>query len=144
MKRSAWAGLCAGLGAIGLSAALAADAGAVSVDDFRVRTAQDLLDLCSVGPDDPHAVEAIHFCHGFASGAWNYYEAVHTGPEAEPNFVCLPEPPPTRAEAIAAFVAWAQTNPAYMKEAAVDVLFRYLAQKWPCLKQGDVPMGGGR
>jgi hypothetical protein len=50
-------------------------AGAADPDNFRVRTTEDLVQLCSVEPADPNYVAAIHFCHGFGSGAYQYYES---------------------------------------------------------------------
>jgi hypothetical protein len=32
------------------------------------------------------------------------------------------------------FVTWANANPQFMKDAAVDTLFRYLAEAYPCKK----------
>jgi len=132
-----------GWAAGGLLALAAAGAQAVEPGDFEVRTAQDLVELCSAVPPDPNAVEAIHFCHGFGSGAWNYHEAVHTGPEADPDFVCLPDPAPTRTEALAGFVRWAEQNPQHLQEPAVDALFRYLTESYPC-PDVEPPLGGPR
>jgi hypothetical protein len=53
---------------------------------------------------------------------------------AEKRFVCPPTPAQTRAEVMNGFVAWARSHPQYMKDAAVDTLFRYLAEAYPCKK----------
>ena len=99
--------------------------------DFQVDTTEDLVTLCSVTQNDLHAVEAIHFCHGFIIGAYHYYLASTNAPGVR-RFVCLPDPKPTRDQAIAEFVAWAKDNPGYMTKEAVNTLFRYLEQRYPC------------
>ena len=108
---------------------------ALSEDDFFIKNAQDFVDLCAADPADPLYSAAIHFCHGFASGAWQYHEAQASGPEGV-RIVCVSDPAPTRNEAIAGFVVWANANPEHLSEPAVEALFRYLHDKWPCSK-GD-------
>jgi hypothetical protein len=74
---------------------------------------------------------AVSFCHGFAVGAYQYYQqsvaASQTG-----RFVCAPNPAPTRTEAIAGFVAWAKAHPEVMDAVPVDSMFRHLAERYPC------------
>jgi hypothetical protein len=104
---------------------------AADADNFRVNSTGDLLALCSADPAAPNYSAAIHFCHGFASGAYQYYQMVAAAiPEA--RFVCVPEPVPTRSEAIAGFVEWARRNPNYTADKPVDSIFRYLADRYPC------------
>jgi hypothetical protein len=100
-------------------------------EEFLVRTTQDFVGICSTSPNDPLYPAAIGFCHGYAVGAYHYYLAETAGPKGAP-FVCPPEPPPSRAEILPMFVAWAQANPQYMGERPVDSLFRFLSEKWPC------------
>ena len=115
------------LASVSSSSSKAAD---VNPDDFHVRTTEDLVALCSVNPSDPNYVAAIHFCHGFATGAYQYYQSTITSPGD--RFVCPPDPPPTRSEAIAGFVAWANANPLHMADRPVDSIFRYLSLTYPC------------
>lgn len=119
--------------AVPLAMSPGAAGAALTEDDFFIKSAQDLVDLCSADPADPLYGEAIHFCHGFASGAWQYHEAQANGPEGV-RIVCPPDPPPTRNQAIASFVVWAGAHPQYMVEPAVEALFRFLSEKWPCSK----------
>ncbi len=105
--------------------------GAFEAEDFRIRSAQDLVDLCSVATSDPLYASAIHFCHGFVSGAWQYHNSEESGPKGH-RLVCPPDPPPTRNDAIAMFVAWSATHGDRMTEPAVDALFRFLIEKYPC------------
>ena len=106
---------------------------AVTDDDFTAKTTANLLNLCTVRPDDPRAKEAIHMCHGYLLGAFHYHEAESAGDPSK-RLVCLPEKRPGRNEAVAMFVDWAKARPQYLKELPVETEFRFLAEKWPCKK----------
>lgn len=106
-------------------------AGDLTVEDFNVMTTEDLLDLCTVSPDNPLYAKAIHFCHGYLVGAYHYYAASTSGPNAQ-QLVCLPENRPSRNEAIEMFVEWAKERPQYAKDLPVETQFRFLTEKWPC------------
>lgn len=102
-----------------------------SKEDFLVKTTGDLIDLCTTGQDDPLYTAAVNFCHGYLVGAFHYYQASVSGKGTKP-FVCFPDPPPSRNEAIADFIAWAQAHPQYKDELPVETEFRFLTEKWPC------------
>jgi hypothetical protein len=106
-------------------------AGAVTDDDFLATTTEDLLALCTVGPEEENAGEAVHFCHGYLVGAFHFYRQLVAGPDVDP-FVCLPNPPPSRNEGIEMFVAWAQAHPEHMSEPPVETMFRFLVETFPC------------
>lgn len=106
-------------------------AGAVTDEDFKVTTTQNLINLCTASADDPRQKEAIHFCHGYLVGAYHYHTAENAGPKGK-RIVCFPDPAPTRNQTIAMFLEWAKANPQYMGEPAVDSEFRFLTEKWPC------------
>lgn len=106
-------------------------AAAVTDGDFEVKTTRNLLDLCTVPPEDPHYKEALHFCHGYLVGAYHYYLATLAGPGAKP-LVCPPDPPPARNAVISGFIAWARGHSQYMHEAPVETEFRYFTETWPC------------
>ena len=112
-------------------------------EDFRIRSAQDLVDLCAVKSSDPLYASAIHFCHGFISGAWQYHNSSENGPKGAP-LVCPPEPPPTRDQAVAMFVAWSATHASAMSEPAVDALFRFLIEKYPCAAAAPAKKGASK
>ena len=116
---------------LGAALAVPGVAGAVTDGDFEVKTTRNLLNLCTVSADDVRHKEALHFCHGFLVGAYQYYLATLAGPNAKP-LVCPPDPPPTRNAAIVAFIGWAQAHPQYMSEAPVESEFRFLTETWPC------------
>src|SRR5262245_26792716 len=113
---------------IGAVPALAA---AVTDGDFEVKTAQNLLNLCTVSVEDPRYKEALHFCHGYLVGAYHYYLATLAGPNAKP-LVCPSDPPPSRNAVISGFVAWPRAHQQYMNEAPAETEFRYLTETWPC------------
>ena len=106
-------------------------AAAVIEEDFKAKTTQNLINLCTATENDPKHKEAIHFCHGYLVGAFHFYRAEHEGPEGTP-LVCFPDPKPTRNEAIEMFVDWSQQHSEYMAELPVETEFRFLTEKWPC------------
>jgi Rap1a immunity proteins len=106
---------------------------AVTRDNFLVRNTQDFVELCTTPESDPMHAAALGFCYGFGLGAFHYYRASTAGPEGRP-FICLPEPTPSRTEALQMFLSWVRQNPQHMNEPAVDTLFRWLKAVWPCQK----------
>jgi len=116
-----------------LAAAALLSPAALAMDSnrFELKSAADLVELCSVPADDPLGPNAVGFCHGYLSGAYQYYDATEP---ATNRFVCSPNPTPTRAKVMDGFVAWAKAHPQYMKERAADTLFRYLVEAYPCNK----------
>jgi Rap1a immunity proteins len=105
--------------------------GAVTETDFEAKTTQNLLNLCTVPPNDPYYREAINFCEGYLVGAYQYYVS-EIGDDTREAFVCLPTPPPSRNEAVRMFIAWAQARPQYLHERPVETEFRFLTEQWPC------------
>lgn len=125
--------VAAALAAVPLSAstATAATAKAATVENFQVRTAADLVALCDARPGADNYVAAVNFCQGFGVGAFQYYQA-QAADDPTSQFVCVPNPAPTRDAVIASFVAWAKAHPQYLSAAAVDTMFRYLGETYPC------------
>ena len=118
------------LAAVFMAPALAG-AGMVTEDDFKAKTTLNLINLCTASADDPKRDKAIHFCHGYLVGAYDFYTAAYSGPDFKP-MICVPNPAPSRNEAINMFVEWAKAHPQYMNEKPVDTEFRFLMEKWPC------------
>jgi hypothetical protein len=106
-------------------------AGAVTQKDFQAETSQDLLNLCTASADDPLYHQAVNFCHGYLVGAYQYYEAVSSGPKGI-KFVCPPDPVPSRNDSINEFIEWAKAHPQHMGESPVETEFRFLMEKWSC------------
>lgn len=98
-------------------------------DQYRARTAGELATVCGTPPSDADAPTALAFCHGVLAGAYGYFVA--TMP-AEDRFVCLPNPGPTRAQVADGFVAWMKARPNLAGDGAIDALFRYAADAYPC------------
>jgi Rap1a immunity proteins len=110
---------------------LCPSAWAASEDQFHVRTTNDYVALCTTQPGQENYVAAIHFCQGFASGAYQYYMSLADKSPAD-RYVCLTDPTPSRDQALAAFVAWVKANPSSQSDPPVDSIFHYLAQAYPC------------
>jgi hypothetical protein len=106
-------------------------AGALTEKDFEAETTQQLLNLCTAPTDHPLYHQAINFCHGYLVGAYDYYEAQSSGPKGI-KFVCIPDPEPSRNEAIGMFIEWVKSHPQHWQERPVDSEFRFLIEKWPC------------
>lgn len=99
--------------------------------DFQARSTGDLVQLCGASPSDATGIAALHFCHGFAVGAYQYHQIAAAAENKSPLF-CEPKPRPTRNEAVAGFVSWAKQNPGVLDTPPVEGLFQYLAQHYPC------------
>jgi Rap1a immunity proteins len=99
--------------------------------DFQAKTTGDLVRLCEASATDDIGIAALHFCHGFAVGAYQYHQIAAAAQQKPPLF-CEPKPLPTRNEAIAGFVSWAKQNPGAMDTPPAEGIFRYLAQRYPC------------
>ena len=108
-----------------------AGARAAEPDDFRAVTASDLVALCATTPEEPNYVAAIHFCHGFAAGAYQYYQAIAAASPDE-RYVCPPATPPSRSEAISGFTGWMESRPGMAFKPPVEALFQYLGETYPC------------
>lgn len=106
-------------------------AGAVTKEDFKAATTQNLLNLCTASVEDPLYREAHNFCQGYLVGAYAYYAAENEGPEGQ-RLVCFPDPPPSRIQAIDMFIQWLKIHPEYYGEKPVETQFRFLMEKWPC------------
>ena len=106
-------------------------AGAVSEKDFEVQTTENIINLCTVSPDDPLYHQAINFCHGYLVGAYHHYEASKSGSEGL-QLVCRPDPQPSRNATIGQFIDWAKAHPQYSGEPAFETAFRFLMETWPC------------
>jgi hypothetical protein len=123
------------LGGVALGVALAAGttiaSAAVTESQFPPRTVRDLIEICAPAKDDPMMTAAINYCHGFAEGAVVVEEA-HEGHRDVRKLFCLPSPPPPHGSEITKFTAWANARPSRLDDPAVDGMFIYLAETYPC------------
>jgi hypothetical protein len=101
-----------------------------SLEDFNLRTAADLVDICTLDQSHPDNVAARAFCYGFFEGGIQYAEAISTSPTFI-KLVCSP-PETTRTEAVDVFVAYVRANPQYASKRPIDTIYRALVAKWPC------------
>jgi len=114
-----------------MAAAVAGPVAAATPENFELRNAADLLELCATPPGDGLYQAAIHACHGFGQGAWQYHLA-STAANPAHAYVCIPEPRPTRDQVTAQLVVWGRAHPQYAADPAVEVLFRFFAERFPC------------
>jgi hypothetical protein len=120
----------------------AGSAGAVTEENFKLRTGVDIVELCSVGVDDPLFVAAIHMCHGFGASSYQTLVAINTHKDIG-MFFCPPAPAVSRNQAVADFLAWAKEpqNASHLNDSPAALVGRYLLTKYPCPKPAAV--GGG-
>ncbi len=108
-----------------------AQGSAVMPENYVVKTAGDLVKLCSAKKENELYRSARGFCLGFLEGAWSYHQAL----TARASFAALacPGPDVTRDQAADAFVAWARRNPQELdREKAVNAVMHAIIDKWPC------------
>ena len=95
---------------------------------LQARTAGELADLCAATPKDPQGDAKINFCHGYAQGA---IQAEIRGSQEKKAF-CFPNPPPTRTATMNEFVNWVRAQPDHRTPPAVEGLFQFLGERFPC------------
>ena len=100
-----------------------------TLEDFQLRTTQDLFDICNLDPGAPDYVTAKAFCYGFIEGAAHYDEALEDGTKIA--IVCAPDTA-TREQAVEAFTMYVRANPGHLTEKPIDTVFRAIIAKWPC------------
>jgi hypothetical protein len=102
----------------------------LTLDDFRVSTVAQLVRLCSTPATDRGQGEALGFCHGYANGALAYHRS--SLPASAPRLFCAGAPEPTAEQVRMKFVDWAGANPQRSSMRAVDGLFQFLREAYPC------------
>jgi len=98
-------------------------------DHYQLRDTRDLVTICSTSSSAADYATAVAFCHGVLAGAWGYYIASTAPLDRE---ICSSDTTLTRAKVADAFVAWAKARPQYMQSSAVDTLFRFAGESYPC------------
>jgi hypothetical protein len=109
--------------------ALAASTQVLAQEHYRLHTAAELARVCSTAPSASDHVTSVAFCHGVLAGAYGYF--MSTTPAAD-RFVCPPTPAVTRTQVANGFVAWLKARPQYNNDGAIDALFRFAAEAYPC------------
>jgi hypothetical protein len=98
-------------------------------DHYQLRHTGDLVTVCAMSPSSGEYATAIAFCHGVLAGAWGFYVASTAPLDRE---ICPSDTKITRAKIASDFVVWARARPQFMQSGAVDTLFRYAAETYPC------------
>jgi hypothetical protein len=129
--RSETLGACIGLLMLGTGISTVARA-AVSEDNFQLRSAGDLVTLCSADPADRMMTAAVNFCQGFAVGVYRTLEEEQPGLRSK--LFCVTDPQPTRSAAIAAFIEWIKPKQNVQALAPADAILAYLVDTYPCRK----------
>lgn len=111
------------------SLALAVSTQVAAKEQFQLRTAADLAQVCATASSSSDHAAALAFCHGVLAGAYGFYLAATP---ADDRFVCTPNPAPTRTQVANGFVAWLKARPQHASDGAIDALFRYAAEAYPC------------
>ena len=101
-----------------------------TLEDFRLHSAADLVDVCTLSQSHPDYKTARGFCYGFFEGGAHYHDALSASSTHE-KIVCNPDDT-TRTQAVDVFVTYVRANPQYASEAPIDAIFRALVAKWPC------------
>lgn len=120
------------LGSVGLvSAQVSAATSGLTLEDIKLQSAGDLVDVCSVEPALEDYAAALGFCYGFFEGAIRYQQAI-AGMDIAQNLVCAPAET-TRLQAVEVFISFMKENPQYASEASIDAIYRALMARWPCV-----------
>ncbi|HYZ64095.1 MAG TPA: Rap1a/Tai family immunity protein [Acetobacteraceae bacterium] len=104
----------------------------VNDQHYRGGRTSGLANLCAASESDPGGQAARAWCYGFIVSAGQYHTALTAADPSRGRIFCLPEPAPTLDEFRRDFVAWAQSNPQYGDDKAIDGLARFAASKYPC------------
>ena len=104
---------------------------AVTEANFTAGTTADLVELCAATPDSAIGTAAVNFCEGFAQGAV-LVEIQNLAAFRGAKLFCMPNPPPSRNEALGEFVKWARASPDRLAQPSADGLFRFLGERYPC------------
>jgi hypothetical protein len=97
-----------------------------------VRTVADLAAVCDPRLSGMERLESIAYCQGYVTAAGQYHALTHPAGGPRRSLYCLPNPPPSIAQAGLGFAAWARQNPQHAGEPALDGLFRYAQSAYRC------------
>jgi hypothetical protein len=107
---------------------------AAELQDFQVKTVDQIARLCGASPSSDLYVEAIQFCYGYISGAVQFHESI-VGARGIKAIACPPATA-TREEFASYFANWAENTatPAQRSEPAVQGMARAAALRYPCAR----------
>jgi hypothetical protein len=119
------------VGAAVLAALTAPPVHAATEANFAANSTGDLVALCSATPDNGVGTAALNFCEGYFQGAVSV-ELQNMAPMRARKLFCLPNPPPSRNEAMSGFVSWARAAPGRLSQSPTDGVFHFLSERYPC------------
>jgi hypothetical protein len=108
----------------------AADSQGFGLEDFKLKTGQDLLEICSLDQGNASYWEAQAFCFGYFRGGADFQRALVAGPGFRP--IACPAAGATVRDGVAVFVAYARAHPDQLTKPPMDVVFRAVSERWPC------------
>lgn len=117
---------------INVTVASGGQAAPVSRDDFQLETTANLVSLCGASQADPLYTAAQNFCHGFTVATYRMISMEQAATRTKRMLFCVPSNPPTRDQAIAAFVQWANGRPKTLQSSPSDGIAEYLVSQYPC------------
>ena len=119
------------------AACAATPALAATPDNFNVHSAADLVQICRTVPNDNVSSAAAGFCQGYVVGVYRTLEEIQAArPKARLFCVNQYQHPPSRTEAISAYVAWTDPRPDEMSKVPMESIADYLAATYPCSNAG--------
>ena len=101
-----------------------------TLDDYDLRTAGDLLDICTLDSSNSQYWEARGFCLGYFTGGIHYHDALAASPDF-PAIACAPDGT-TRDDVVAVFISYAEAHPEHLDDPPMDTVFRAVNDQWPC------------
>ena len=110
---------------------------AATPESFNVQSAADLVQICRTEPNDNVSSAAAGFCQGYVVGVYRTLEEIQAArPRSRLFCVNQSQHPPSRTEAIAAYVAWIDARPDEMPRPPMESIADYLAATYPCPDPG--------
>ena len=97
-----------------------------------IHSLRDLALACTLHNDNPYYVAGTSLCAGYEAAVLDFHLLDTMGPRHNKRKVCLPNPAPTRRQAVAGLVSWMQSNPQYLDEPAASGVLRYFINTYPC------------
>ena len=122
---------------LGILLGAMAPAIAATPENFQVRSAADLVAICSTTPSDNSSSAMVGFCHGYVVGVYQLLQEVAQARPAS-RFFCTPAVTPSRTQAIKSFVDWANARPAELSKLPMESIADYLAVTYPCPAAGNL------
>ncbi|MFO1035230.1 MAG: Rap1a/Tai family immunity protein [Geminicoccaceae bacterium] len=122
------------LASLALLGPLCGRAYALDPSVYQLRTAADLIAICSAQGADPDHDVARAMCAGYVQGGLDLHDVVAAVPAIGP-LACPPATTPV-GKIIDAFLGFAAKHPQIGTEKPIDALIEAAAATWPCGKAG--------